>query len=68
MSSQAGALLKFGVKQKWWGGRTLDDKSPDMSVEELPLLPLVRVYSRNTCTLYSESWRAADVSSRNLLY
>lgn len=49
LSSQAGTLLKFGVKQGWGGGGsgTLDDKSPDVSVKELPLLPLVRLHSRN---------------------
>lgn len=48
LSSWACTLLKFGVKRWWgWGTGTLDVKSPDMSVEELPLLPLVRLHSRN---------------------
>lgn len=44
-------MLRFGVKQKEkeeGGGQILDDKSPDMSVEELPLLPLVKLYSRTS--------------------
>lgn len=40
VSAQACALLKSGVKQgvRGGGGQTQDDKSPDMSVEELQLL------------------------------
>lgn len=35
--------LKFGVGEQ----SNLNDKLPDMSVEELPLLPLVRLDSGN---------------------
>lgn len=43
-------LSKPGFAQDeggWRGVAPSDDKSPDMPVERLPLLPLVMQYSRN---------------------